>query len=186
MKGIYTIRHIETDRYYVGSSVHIERRWKEHKHRIRNGTHPAKHLMRAFQKHGSDAFVFEILEECDVSDEAIRIERETFWINRLQPVFNVAPVAGSILGLKRSSEARANMSAAQKGRISPFRGIPRSPEVKAKISQGSKGRIHSELHRARISAALKGRISPRKGVILSPEIRAKISASKTRVNVSVT
>jgi group I intron endonuclease len=178
MKGIYTIRHIETDRCYVGSSVNIARRWVEHRRLIRAGKHPAKHMLNAFQKYGSDAFAFEILEECDVSDDAIRCERENHWIDKLKPVFNVAPVAGSVLGLKRSAEARANMSKAQKGRISTLKGVPRTPEVRAKISESSKKRVFSEEHKLAFSQARKGTVSPRRGVKLSDETKAKISKNR--------
>ena len=43
--GVYAIRHIETGRCYVGSTVDMSRRWKEHKIRIKSGKHPAKHWL---------------------------------------------------------------------------------------------------------------------------------------------
>ena len=64
-----------------------------------------------------------------------------------------------------SPEARAKISAAQKGRN-------RSPETRAKLSAANKGRKHSPEHRAKMSAALAGRT-------YSAEHRAKISASTT-------
>jgi len=178
MQGIYAIRHVESGRCYVGSTVNIERRWKEHRTRIKNGTHPAKHLANAFKAYGLDSFEFVILEECCVSDESVRIERETHWMGLLQPAFNVAPVAGSVLGLKRSEEVRARMSVAQKGRESKLKGVPRSPEARAAISRGKKGKPRTREHQENLSKALKGRVSPRKGVKLSEETKQRISESK--------
>ena len=163
MKGIYTIRHLTTGRCYVGSSVNCQRRWAQHKSAIRKGKHPAKHLMHGFQKHGSDAFTFEILEECDAS---MLLERENYWIAKLNPVFNVAPVAGSNRGFKHTAATIKNMRAS------------RTPEVRAAISAAQKGRIKSAEEIARLSASLMGRISPRTGVVLSDEIKEKISKSK--------
>jgi group I intron endonuclease len=181
MKGIYAIRHIESGRCYVGSSVNFSRRWIEHRRKIKAGTHPARHMLHAFQKYGADAFAFVILEECDVSSEATRIERENHWMSVLKPVFNVAPVAGSVLGLKRSDEAKANMSKAQKGRVSNLRGIPRTQSVKDAIGAAHKGRSKTDEHRANLSASLMGRIGPRKGVTLSEETKAKISRNRSGI-----
>jgi len=163
----------------VGSTVNIERRWKEHKQRFKTGAHPARHLASAFNAYGEKAFEFVILEECDISNEALRIERETYWMRLLKPVFNVAPIAGSVLGLKRSEEVRAKMSKAQKGRPSKLKGVARSPDARAAISSGRKGMKFAPEHIANMSAALKGRASPRKGVTLSDETKARISASKS-------
>jgi group I intron endonuclease len=180
VQGIYLIRQIETGRSYIGSSVNIERRWKEHRQRIKKGTHPAKHLANAFNLYGEEAFEFVVLEECDISDEAIRIERENYWMLLIQPVFNSAPVAGSVFGLKRSDEVRKRMSEAQKGRPSKLKGVPRSESAKAAISAGKKGKKLSVKHIENMKIALKGRVSPRKGVTLSDETKLKISLAKTK------
>lgn len=199
MQGIYTIRHLTTGRCYVGSAVNIKRRWAQHRSAIKRGVHPAKHMMAAFQKYSSDAFTFEVLEECDISIEAVRIERENYWMQRLKPVFNNAPAAGTILGMKQTAETRAKISAALKGHVP-------SPERNAKISASNMGRVISAESRAKASATLKGRVisdewranisaggkgrkvtdeqrthmsAAQKGRIISPEHRAKISASRT-------
>lgn len=178
MQGVYKIVHVATGRCYVGSTVNIKRRWTEHKTRMTTRRHPAIHLTNCWHAYGAAAFEFSILEECNIADEVTRKEREDYWMSALKPVFNVAPVAGSILGMKRSPEVRARMSAAQKGRPSKLKGRKRSPEACAAISAGKMGKTHSESHRANLSAALKGRKSPREGVTLSDETKAKISATK--------
>ena len=167
MQGIYTIRHLTTGRCYVGSSVNMSRRWTQHKSAIKKGKHPAKHLMHAFQKHGSESFAFEILEECD---SAMLIERENYWIAKLKPAFNVAPVAGSNLGHKHSAATIENM---RNGK---------TQEVRARIGAAQKGRIKSSEEIKRLSNALKGRISPRKGVTLSEETKARISLATKAVH----
>jgi hypothetical protein len=49
-----------------------------------------------------------------------------------------------------------NISAAQKGRPSPKKGIPRSKEICAKIAAGNKGQTRTPETKAKMSAAMKG------------------------------
>ena len=186
MQGIYAIVHRETGRCYVGSTSNFYRRHIEHSRDLRNGKHHSRHLSRAYALYGYDAFVFKILEACDVSTNAKRIERENHWISRLDCAFNTAPVAGSVLGLRHTDETKQTMSEAQKLSYaerggSPLKDRPRSEQARAAISAGKLGKSHAPEHRANLSASCKGRISPRKGVKLSDETKARISASKSGI-----
>jgi group I intron endonuclease len=64
-QGIYKITNLINDKTYIGQSVNIEKRWKEHirtslnKKRVREYQFP---LYRSFRKYGTDNFNFEILE----------------------------------------------------------------------------------------------------------------------------
>lgn len=60
--GIYKITHRESGRCYIGQSRNIERRWKEHKKERRSSRMAA--ISFALQKHGVDAFAFEVIETC--------------------------------------------------------------------------------------------------------------------------
>lgn len=73
MTGIYKITNLRTNKSYIGLSVHIEQRWKEHKAGKGNNQ-----LYQDFLKYGIDNFKFEVLEECDIS---ILSEREIYWIS---------------------------------------------------------------------------------------------------------
>ena len=88
----------------------------------------------------------------------------------LSPEYNLAPVAGSCLGYTHTDEARANMSAAQKGSTA-------SPKTRARQSKALKGKRKGYKHtaeaKAKMSAALKGR----KNGPCSEETKAKISAA---------
>ena len=72
MIGIYKITKINNGKTYIGQSNDIERRFQEHKTRVDIP------IEIAIQKHGSQAFKFEILEECSLSELD---EREIYWIN---------------------------------------------------------------------------------------------------------
>ena len=67
-----------------------------------------------------------------------------------------------MLGRKHTDEAKAKISAAHKGRPSPFKGVPRTEETKAKMSAALKGRPSiwkgsKRDYGPKVSAALKGK-----------------------------
>jgi len=80
-----------------------------------------------------------------------------------------------ILGYVHSSETRAKISTAGKGRRGPWLGKHFSPETRAKMSIVGKNRHFSLETRAKISASKKGALHPMFGKHYSPEIRAKVS-----------
>lgn len=58
ISGIYKIENLINHKVYIGQSVNIYKRWREHKCREYN-----VHLKRAFEKYGIENFSFEILIE---------------------------------------------------------------------------------------------------------------------------
>lgn len=87
MCGIYLITNIITHKVYVGQSVDIERRWKEHKARAfnPNSNNYDTPLSRSIRKHGVENFVESILCEC--TSEELN-EKEAYYIklfNSLAP-----------------------------------------------------------------------------------------------------
>lgn len=72
MIGIYKITKKSNGKTYIGQSNDIERRFQEHKYKTDIP------IDLAIQKYGSDAFTFEVLEECSLDQLD---EREIYWIN---------------------------------------------------------------------------------------------------------
>lgn len=113
VSGVYGIRNTATNKIYVGSACYsIARRWTVHKMNLRRGKHTNKHLQRAWNKDGEEAFEFSILEECDA---ASCINTEQKWIdhyNSSSPElgYNLAPTAGSMLGWNHSEEDKRHHS----------------------------------------------------------------------------
>lgn len=89
--GIYKIQNNLTNKCYVGSSVQIEARLKQHKAALENGNHHSIYLQRSWDKHGSSSFVFEILELC-IKEKLI--EREQHYIDKLNSCYNAEKIAG--------------------------------------------------------------------------------------------
>lgn len=58
--GIYKIENLINHKIYIGQSIHIEKRWKEH-------CQPSSHSLigQAIKKYGKENFSFQILEEVD-------------------------------------------------------------------------------------------------------------------------
>jgi group I intron endonuclease len=76
--GIYCIKNKINNKIYVGQSVHIERRLREHKSMLRNNHHDNTHLQKSWVKYGEENFEFQILEKCDVQELD---EKEIYWID---------------------------------------------------------------------------------------------------------
>lgn len=65
MIGIYKITNTVNNKKYIGQSINIIDRWREHRQRASNGT---EYLYQAIRKYGIQNFVFEVLEECLIED----------------------------------------------------------------------------------------------------------------------
>lgn len=68
MIGIYKITNKINNHSYIGQSIHIEKRWKEHQNKYNWERECKKPLYLAFQKYGLENFTFEVLEECESQD----------------------------------------------------------------------------------------------------------------------
>lgn len=184
--AIYAITNTANGKQYVGSACHFQRRWSEHLNQLRRGAHPNKRLQNAWQKYGSEAFVFSVIEY--VADKASLISREQHWMDALNVVmagYNIAPKAGSQLGMKHSAETRAKLSASHMG-FKPSKeaiekttraitGRKKSPEHIAKVAAAQRGKFVSAESRLKMSIAQK---AVKRGP-LSAETRAKIAAAHT-------
>lgn len=80
--GIYKILSKVNNRFYIGSSKNIEKRWKRHLSNLRNNNHVNQHLQRCYNKYGKDNFIFEIIELCDEEELLIR---EQYYLDYLKP-----------------------------------------------------------------------------------------------------
>lgn len=188
MHAIYLIANAANGKAYVGSAMSVSRRFIEHKRDLKRGTHANRKLQNAWNKYGKDSFTFSVIEE--VNSPTDLLIREQFWIDSLRVVktgYNIAPTAGSLLGMKHSTETRKRMSLAKLGRKNSPEHVENtrkaltgrtmtdeqkkkmseaklgkkrgtySDETKAKMSAAKKGRPFSEAHKASLSAAAKHR-----------------------------
>lgn len=85
IKGIYKIECKTSKKIYVGSSIDIIRRIKEHKRKLNLGQHYNPHLQNSYNKYGKDDFIFTSLEEIDYDitrKDLNKLEYE--WIKKLK------------------------------------------------------------------------------------------------------
>lgn len=66
--GIYAIENLVTNKIYIGKSIDIEKRLKEHKASLEQNKHYNIYLQNAWNKYGSTNFIFKILEECSKTE----------------------------------------------------------------------------------------------------------------------
>ena len=80
--GIYKITDIASGKCYVGQSVNLAERWKQHIKRGVGADTPTKNkLYPVMKKLGPENFTFEVIEKCD---RKVLDEREDFWQDYFQ------------------------------------------------------------------------------------------------------
>jgi group I intron endonuclease len=203
LSGIYIIKNTVNGHCYVGQAASIGDRWYTHKSHLSKGYHHSAYLQHAWNKYGSDSFSFEVLEFVE-KDRDILAKREQFWFDKLSPEYNIAPVAGSSLGLKhppRTDEFRKRMSDMKRGHKKSPETIERqkasyaanpfklTPEHRAKLIAANTGRVRSPEEKEKWRAKMIGikqstkhiakRVEKLIGHTVSVEARAKIGAANS-------
>lgn len=206
--GIYRIVCTSTGKIYIGSSVHLHERQREHWNNLKRGMHPNQLLQHAWNKYGESAFIFEVIE---LALPTSLLEREQYWLDTLKPFapdegYNIARFVQSFrLGVtasletreklrtshigqsgywtdkKRSIETIAKISTSKLGKPSPRRpGYTHSPEHREKLRLANLGKKPSEETLRKVREVHKTRI----GVPRSPEVKEKIRQAKLGHEVS--
>jgi predicted GIY-YIG superfamily endonuclease len=88
MIGVYEIKNTVTGDFYIGSSVDILNRWREHMRELDKQTHTAKRLQAAWIEYGRPAFAFTILQETTKEE---RLTVEYALIASRKPAYNEQP-----------------------------------------------------------------------------------------------
>lgn len=87
--GVYQIRNVVTGERYIGGSVQVRIRCRQHLRERRSGYICPKSLHDAFAEFGESAFVFELLLVCSRGDLAFY---EGLLIDNLVPSYNMRKV----------------------------------------------------------------------------------------------
>lgn len=83
--GIYCIENLINHKKYIGQSIDIYHRWKDHKCELNGNRHRNKYLQRAWDKYKENNFQFYILETCD---SLLLDEREIYYIEHFNCLNN--------------------------------------------------------------------------------------------------
>jgi group I intron endonuclease len=128
--GIYRISSLIDNRIYIGSTIDFEKRKSAHLFHLKKGSHHSILLQRFFVKYGIEFLLFEIIEECEKS---FLIKREQFYIDLLNPFFNISNIAGRVV---HDDKFKKDLSERNKKRIW-------TEESKLKSSESKKGKKQS-------------------------------------------
>lgn len=178
--GIYKISCTITGKFYIGSSINIPRRFKQHVTSLTNNIHDNRYLQSAWNKYGEDTFVFEVLFYYEPS-ELIFMEQRC--IDILKPTFNICTkVVNSHLGVKRSDKTKQRLSESKLGKTL-------SNEHKESIRKATLGNTNALGYKYTLEqrkAASLSRIgnSNAKGHKLSEESKNKISKANKGRNIT--
>jgi group I intron endonuclease len=143
--GVYEIVNLVNGKRYVGSAVRLAKRRKHHFFRLRNGDHANKHLQSSYNKHGREAFKFEVVVYCAPETLAAEEQRRIDSYPRCR-LFNIRRQAQSNEGVVASEETRRRMSAAHRGKVF-------SEDTRRKLSDALAGKIVSGEARRRMAEA---------------------------------
>lgn len=85
--GIYKIENKINHKVYIGQSINITDRWRNHRSAYKDTSDKAyeTHLYRSMRKYGIENFDFSIVEECLPSELN---ERERYWVSYYDSFFN--------------------------------------------------------------------------------------------------
>lgn len=198
--GVYKITNNLNGRVYYGSAKGFKQRWKGHAGSLLLGKHQNRFLQADFNKCGTDAFIFEVIEVIDGTKEE-RLLREDYYLKQFHDhgnqCYNFKSVASSSEGNKpRNPEVaheNASKASLKKWAVPEYRakmsGKKRSAETRQKISKHHQEHpfVFTDELRKKLSDAQKligNRPPNRKGVPFTEEHRRKLSEASKGVQKS--
>lgn len=151
--GIYMIKNKETGQIYIGQSINIEQRWREHCSFNKNSSY----IDKAIHKNGKNKFNLYIIAELP-NNEEILLKHEKYWIKFYNTFKN-----------------RFHYNLTPGGDFNPMN----IPEIAKKSAKKRKGKHLSAEHKKNISNSMIGKNKNKKR---SSEIKEKISLTVSNNN----
>lgn len=142
--GIYCIENIINGKKYIGQSINIFSRWKQHINKAKSGTNTA--LYNAIRKYGKDNFKFYILKKYNKNELS---DLEIMYIKKYN---TKAP-----RGYNMTDGGEGTVGVRMYGKENPMFGLTHSDKTKELIRQKAIGRNVSEETRQKLSKTSKGR-----------------------------
>ncbi|VBB87389.1 GIY COII i1 grp IB protein, partial (mitochondrion) [Podospora comata] len=180
--GIYKWTNKLTNDIYIGQSVDLSKRFIRYfnmSYFVRSLNRETLIISRALIKYGYSNFQLEVLEYCDIADLT---EREQYYLDKLNPKYNILKIAGSSLGYKLTEETKAKISKSLKGiyvgEKSALYGRTHSEETKALMALnklGANNSLFGKTHSEKTKELMRQKALGRKH---SEETLLKMSASR--------
>jgi excinuclease UvrABC nuclease subunit len=105
--GIYMLTNNITKKIYIGLSIDLSNRFKNYFNLSYINSKDNLTINRALIKYGYSNFSLSILEYCDKSD---LVTREQFYLDKLNPEYNILKIARSSLKSKHSKYTKLKLS----------------------------------------------------------------------------
>jgi len=152
ISGIYKITNLTNDKFYIGQSIDVVKRIRDHKSpRSLLRDFP---IYRAFKKYGLKNFKFEILEECPI--EKLN-DKEIYYIQVLKPHYNVNEGGVGNRGHKVSPQLKKRFSLLGKERWQNMTDEQRANFCKNNLAGPRVGHSVSESTRLKLRLANVGK-----------------------------
>lgn len=155
--GVYKIVNDVNDKIYIGQSINVIARWKDHVNSLRRGDSRCTLLQRAWNKYGEEHFYFEILESCS---EEMLDDVETKYIDfydsrNINKGYNIEP--GGNKNKHLADETKRKIGDANRGRSHSEEAKRKMSESRTGENNGMYGKHHSEESKKKMSNAKKGK-----------------------------
>ena len=162
--GIYCWYNKINSQKYVGSAIKLTDRINDYFQFAYQKDKANLPIVRALKKYGMDSFILFIIEYVEPSN---LILREQYWINTLQPKYNILSEAGNSSGFKHSEETKNLISFLKKGSTHSLEIKKQMSISRMGINNSFFGQTHSEDVRKRMSEYAKNRVKdPKPGLSL--------------------
>lgn len=173
---IYEIVSKVDGKKYIGSAVNFFSRKAVHISQLTNNKHHSVYLQRCFNKYGLENFEFKILEK--VLDKQNLLVREQYFIDLYSSYlsdngFNMAKIAGSMLGFNFSEESKKLMSERKLGKSL-------SLETRKKMSETRRGRVIPKTEKVLLSHKASAKTQVKFSNSQVAEIRDLVAAGRTK------
>jgi len=188
--GIYKIQSIiKPERFYIGSASSLEGRKESHFSSLKNNYHNNGKLQNHYNKYGKEDLVFSVMKYC-LNKELITAEQ--YFLDEMQPFFNIAKIADRpLFGRTMSEESKKKLSESKKGKHlskahkqllsemfsgekNPFYGEKHTEETRQKISKTNKGKKRTEEEKRKMSETRVGENNHFYGKHHTPEALEKM------------
>lgn len=117
--GVYRILNKSDGKFYIGSAIDIGRRWRQHKHELKNNKHSNSYLQNSWNKYGEDSFQFLVLEYLEIDKLQ---NSEQGWLDDTQCFnrdigYNISPTAANITGYRHTEISKELSRQANLGKL---------------------------------------------------------------------
>lgn len=135
--GIYCIENKINGKRYIGQSINIDNRRREHFRTLRQGAHGNRYLQNAWNKYGENNFEFYVLIFCE-KFELTRYEQ--FFVDKYNMLYNIAvKCVDSTMGVVYSKESKEKFRVINSGKNNPMYGRKHSDKTSDRMSELANG-----------------------------------------------